>query len=80
MLHTAITAVFAAAEAAGEESEPSKTAFYILGGSLAVWAVLLSGIGLSRSEFPGNKAGQRIVIAISALLVAAAMASAVATS
>ena len=32
----------------------SKVPFYICGGALAVWAVALAAIGLSRPEFPGN--------------------------
>ena len=66
--------------AAAEESEPSKTAFYLLGGALAAWAVILSAIGLSRPEFPGETRVARGVMAISALLVVCAMAAAVLTS
>jgi hypothetical protein len=65
---------------AAEKAEPSKTAFYILGGALAVWAVALGVIGLRSPEFPGSDRGQRGVIAISAVLVLAAMAAAVLTS
>jgi hypothetical protein len=61
-------------------TEPSKVAFFIAGGVLAVWAVVLSAIGLSRPDFPGNNAGARLVILLSFLLVAAAMTAAVATS
>ena len=66
--------------AAAEESEPSKTAFYILGGALAAWAVVLAAIGLSRPEFPGEARVARGVMALSAVLVVAAMAAAVLTS
>ncbi len=65
---------------AAEVVEPSKTPFFIAGGALAAWAVVLSAIGLSRPEFPGNAAAARGVMAISAVLVLAAMAAAVATS
>jgi hypothetical protein len=75
MLHAMLVL---AAETA--EKEPSKAAFYICGGLLAVWAVVLSGIGLSRPEFPGAVAAERGVIAISAVLVVAAMATAVITA
>jgi hypothetical protein len=75
MLHAMLVL---AAETA--EKESSKTAFYICGGLLAVWAVVLSGIGLSRPEFPGAIARERGVIAISAVLVVAAMATAVITA
>jgi hypothetical protein len=65
---------------AAEEAEPSKTLFYIVGGGLALWAVLLSAIGLSRPEFPGSALASRGVMAISTVLVVAAMAAAVITA
>ena len=68
-----------AAEAA-EEAEPSKTAFYVCGGALAVWAVALGFVGLRSPDFPGGESGLRGVIAISAVLVLAAMATAVITA
>ena len=65
--------VFAAAK--------SKVPFFIAGGLLAVWAVVISTlVGLRRPNFPGSQGGQRAVIGVSALLVFAAMFSAVATS
>lgn len=65
---------------AAEAAEPSKTPFYIVGGALALWAVVLAGAGLSRPEFPGSEAASRGVMAISTVLVIAAMAAAVFTS
>jgi hypothetical protein len=62
------------------EAGPSKTPFFIVGGGLAAWAVILAAIGLSRPEFPGGQAAARGVMAISTVLVAAAMVTAVATS
>jgi hypothetical protein len=61
-------------------SETSKVPFYICGGALAVWAVVLAGIGLSRPEFPGNMRGQRGVIAISFVLIVLAIGAAILTS
>ena len=58
----------------------SKAPFYLAGGALAVWAVVLSAIGLTRPNFPGNTSGQRGVIAISLVLVVIAIAMAVHTS
>jgi len=58
-------------------SAPSKVPFYICGGALAVWAVLLAGIGLSRPEFPHNEAGQRGVIAVSSVLIVLAIGAAI---
>jgi hypothetical protein len=62
------------------EEEASKTPYYIAGGVLAAFAVVISAIGISRHQtFPGSKGGRNIVIAIAALLVAATMASAILT-
>jgi plastocyanin len=62
-------------------AEKSKIPFYIAGGILVVWAMTLSlGIGLRRPDFPGSLAGQRAVMAISAVLVVGAVSTAVLTS
>jgi plastocyanin len=60
--------------------EPSKVPFYVMGGILASWAVVLAAVGLSRAEFPGSAGGARAVMGISALLVLGTVTSAVATS
>ena len=76
MLHT-LTLVFASTE--GEES--SKALFYIAGGVLAVFAVLVSAFGISRiGSFPASRGQARGVIGLAALLVLAAMASAIITA
>jgi len=67
-----------AVEAAGEESD--KTAFYVLGGLAAIWAITLFAVGMRSSSFPGSPGAMRGVIAVSVLLVAAAMASSVLTA
>jgi hypothetical protein len=72
------TLIAFATEAAEEES--SKTPFYILGGVAAVWAILLFSVGMRSATFPATAGAQRGVIAISVLVVIAAMASAVLTS
>jgi hypothetical protein len=61
-------------------SEPSKVPFYFAGGVLALWAVILASIGLTRPEFPYGFGGQRAVMAISFLLVVIAIGLAIATS
>ena len=61
-------------------SVPSKVPFYIAGGVLALWAVVLAAIGLRQPSFPGGSAGQRGVIAISLLLVVIAIGAAILTS
>jgi hypothetical protein len=60
-------------------AEPSKVPFYIAGGLLAVWAVVLAGIGLNNPKFPGNQGGQRGVIALSFVLIVIAILAAVLT-
>lgn len=62
---------------AAEEAEPSKTSFYLGGSLLAVWAVVLSVIGLSRPGFPASAAAARGVYGVSAVLVAIASATAI---
>lgn len=70
---------FPLAEAA-EAVEHSKTAFYAAGGLLAGWAVVLSAVGLTRPDFPGEGGLGRGVIALTLLLVAAVMAATIVTS
>jgi hypothetical protein len=61
------------------EEESSKTLFYVLGGLAAAWAIILFAVGMRSTSFPASKGAQRGVIAISVLVVAGAMASAVIT-
>jgi plastocyanin len=62
-------------------AEKSKTPFYIAGGVLVAWALLVSlGWGLRVSGFPGTAAAERLVMAVTAGLVVIAAAMAVATS
>ena len=76
MLHT-LTLVVASTE--GDES--SKTLFYLAGGVLAVFAVTISAIGISHiGSFPASRGQARGVIGLAALLVLAAMASAIITA
>jgi hypothetical protein len=74
----ALTALVLAAEAGGQEK--SKTVFYLFGGLLVVWAVVLSGIGMASATFPATVGAKRGVIGLTALLMAAAMATAVITA
>lgn len=62
-------------------AEKSKVPFYVAGGLLVLWALTVSVVlGLRNPDFPGNLAGQRTVGAISAVLVLAALVTAVITS
>ncbi len=58
----------------------SKVPFYIAGGALACWAVVLAAIGLRQPEFPKNVGGQRGVVGISLVLAVLAIAMAIKTS
>jgi hypothetical protein len=60
-------------------AEPSKVPFYLAGGLLAVWAVVLSGLGLTRPSFPFGATGQRAVIVISLVLALLAVAMGIGT-
>lgn len=67
--------------AAAEGEATSKTLFYVLGGALVVWAVLVSAIGITRhASFPPNRGAAAAVLLISAVLMVGAMASAVITA
>jgi plastocyanin len=62
-------------------AEKSKVPFYIAGGVLVAWALIVSmAIGMRREEFPRDEAQQRAVMGVSGLLVAVAIAMAVVTS
>lgn len=71
-LATLITAV--------DKHEPAKLPFYLGGGALALWAVLLGFFGLRGDEFPNGNGAARGVMAVSALFVAVAIATALITS
>jgi plastocyanin len=60
--------------------EPSKTPFYIAGSIFAVWAVVLSVIGLRNADFPPTRTVARVVMAISVIGILATTSLAVATS
>jgi plastocyanin len=59
----------------------SKVPFFVAGGLLVAWALFVSlGLGLRNPNFPGNLGGQRVVSAITAVLVLGAVSTAVITS
>jgi plastocyanin len=62
-------------------AEKSKVPFYVAGGLLAVWAMVLSlGLGLRHASFPRTLGGERGVIAVSVVLVLGAASTAVITA
>jgi hypothetical protein len=66
--------------AAVEEHKPDKTAFYVAGGALVLFALAISAVGVRGGEtFPSSKGARTAVCALAAVLVAATMATAVIT-
>jgi hypothetical protein len=62
-------------------AEPNKVPFYIAAGVLVTWALVLSfALGFRKPNFPAGRPGERIVIAISLVLVLATASTAVLTS
>jgi len=53
------------------------TIYYILGGVLAGWAVIVAFLGIKFDRFPGGKGGERVLVAISIVLVVATVGSAI---
>ena len=54
-------------------------AFHVMGGVLAIWALLVSFLGVTRENFPATKRAERTVALISITLVLAAIGSGVIT-
>jgi hypothetical protein len=54
-------------------------AFHVVGGLLAIWAVVVSFLGITREGFPNSAMAERLVMAISILLVVGAIGTAVYT-
>jgi len=69
-----LSVILAAAEHAAEEHHKSELPFFIAGGLLASFAVIISVVGFKKPEFPASDVAARGVMATSAVLVAAAMA------
>ncbi len=55
-------------------------AFHVFGALFAAWALLVSYLGITREEFPGSPGAARLVGAISILLAALAIGTAIYTS
>ena len=51
--------------------------FYIAGGALAAWALILTAIGVTRENFPSTPGATRLVGVISIVLVVTAISLAV---
>ena len=55
-------------------------AYHVCGGLFALWAVLVSFLGITREDFPGSAGGARIVATVSVLLAIATIGAAIYTS
>ena len=55
-------------------------AFHVIGALLALWALTVSFLGVTRENWPGDDRTERVVAAISVLLVVGAIGSAVITA
>jgi len=55
-------------------------AFHVIGGLTALWALIVSFLGVTRESFPGSRGAERAVGAISVLLVIGAVGAAILTS
>ena len=64
---------------ASEEAEASKTPFYVAGGALAVFAVLVGALGLAKPDFPSSEGASRAVMVLGTILAIAAMATTITT-
>ena len=53
-------------------------AFHVIGGVAAIWAVAVAVVGIKKEDFPGGV--EKIVGAISVLLVVSAISAAIITS
>ena len=54
-------------------------AFHVVGGLLALWALIVSFLGVTREGFPNTDGAERIVMLISIVLVLGAIGTAVYT-
>ena len=54
-------------------------AFHVVGGLLAVWAVVVSFLGITREGFPNTNLSERVVSIVSVVLVIGAIGTAVYT-
>jgi hypothetical protein len=55
-------------------------AFHVFGGLLALWAVIVSFLGITREGFPTSAVAERLVTVISIVLVVCAIGTGIYTS
>jgi len=54
--------------------------FHVVGGLLAIWAVVVAGLGIARDSFPSSAIAERLVALITLVLVAGAVGTAIYTA
>jgi len=64
---------------AATEGEKSETPYFIAGGLFALWAILVSIVGI-RGNFPTGKAQGRIALLVSVVLAASTLGLLIAVS
>jgi hypothetical protein len=69
--------LLAAAEHAAQEHHKSELPFFLAGGLLVTFAIVISVIGFKRPDFPADEQAARGVMALSVALMAGALGSAV---
>ena len=69
-----VSFILAAAEHVAEKHHKSDVPFFVAGGLLASFAVLISVFGFKRPDFPASEGAARGVMAAGVVLVASAMA------
>ncbi len=74
-----LEALLILASAEGAE-ETSKVPFYLAGGLLTLFAVLVGALGVVRHDFPSSQGAARAVMGLAALLVVVTMVTSVLTS
>ena len=67
------------ADACGSDTVPRVNAFEVIGIILIVWAIVVGVLGITRENFPGNAGTERIVGAVSVILVLLAIGAALYT-
>ena len=72
-----LAVILAAAEHVAEEHEKSELPFFVAGGLFAAFAVAISVFGFKRPDFPATAAAARGVMAAGALMVTAAVSTAI---
>jgi len=50
--------------------------YYVIGGCLVAWAVIVSALGILKEGFPGSRGTERIVALVSVLLALATITAA----